>query len=263
MARKPTTALSREEKRAQADAAEQNALLREVDDAVRQGDLESFMSRYGKPLFALVVLVIAAFGGYLYWQHQQEQALERDGETLITAVDQVEAGNLPAADERLASLAADDDSAAAVNARLLRAGIAAQQGRSDEAAKLFAAVADDAGAPQALRDLARVREVATRYDSMKPEQVIAVLRPLAVPGKPFFAGAGELTAHAYLAQGKREEAGALFAQIARDENTPESARARMLNMAGILGVDAVDDVQELLDRAGVTQSDEQSAQPAQ
>ena len=263
MARKPTTALSREDKRAQADAAEQNALLREVDDAVRQGDLESFMSRYGKPLAAALVVVIAAFGGYIYWQHTQEQTLERDGETLITAIDQVEAGNLPAADEQLASLAADDDSAAAVNARLLRAGIAAEQGKASEAAQLFAAVADDAGAPQALRDLARVREVSTRYDSMKPDQVIAALRPLAIPGKPFFASAGELTAHAYLAQGKRAEAGALFAEIARDENTPESARARMLNMAGILGVDAVDDVQELLERSRVSPPDEQSATPAQ
>ena len=72
------------------------------------------------------------------------------------------------------------------------------------------------------------------------------MKPLAVPGEPFFTSAGELLAHAYLSQNKRDEAGALFAQIARDENTPESARARMLNMAGILGVDAVDDVQELL-----------------
>ena len=56
-----------------------------------------------------------------------------------------------------------------------------------------------------------------------------------------------MLAHAYLAQDKRDEAGALFGEIARHEDTPESARVRMLNMAGILGVDAIDDVQELLE----------------
>ena len=257
MARKPTTALSREDKRAQAEAAQQNALLREVDDAVRQGDMESFMARFGKPLAIGVVALLLAFGGYLYWQHQQELALERDGEVIVTALDQVQAGNLGEADEQLAGLAGSDNAAAA-QARLLRAGLAAEQGNADEAATLFAAVADDGDAPQALRDLARIREVSTRYDSMEPAQVISMLQPLAAPGRPFFASAGELVAHAYLKQGNRDEAGALFAQIARDENTPESARTRMLNMAGILGVDAVDDVQELLRRQNITQGGTQT-----
>ncbi len=263
MARTPTTALSREDKRAQAEAAQHNALAREVDDAVRQGDFESFMARYGKPLLGIVVLLIVAFGAYLFWQHQREQAMEADGEVLVTALDQMQAGNLAAADERLKPLADGGDSTASVNARLLRAGIAAEQGQAEEAARLFAAVADDDAAPQALRDLARIREVSTRYDTMQPAEVVTVLRPLAVPGRPFFASAGELVAHAYLAQGHRDEAGALFAQIARDENTPESARARMLNMAGILGVDAVDDVQELLDSQRVSPGEGQSAPAAQ
>ena len=50
MARTPKTELSREEKKAKADAAEQEALLREVDEAVRQGDMESFLGTWGKPL---------------------------------------------------------------------------------------------------------------------------------------------------------------------------------------------------------------------
>ena len=262
MARTPTTALSREDKRAQAEAAQQDALLREVDDAVRQGDLESFMARYGKPLAAAVILLILAFGAYLFWQHRQEQAMERDSEVLVTAIDQLEANNLAAADERLAELSADSEGAAAINAVLLRAGIAAEQGNADEAANLFASVASNADAPQTLRDLARVREIATRYDDMEPAQVITALKPLAVPGRPFFASAGELVGHAYLAQGNRDQAGALFAQIARDENTPESARARMLNMAGILGVDAVDDVQELLDRQAAGGGEAELADPA-
>ena len=42
-----------------------------------------------------------------------------------------------------------------------------------------------------MRDLARLRNVALNYDSMKSADIIATLKPLAVPGKPYFASAGE------------------------------------------------------------------------
>ena len=250
MARKPKTELTREEKRAKADAAERDALLREVDDAVRQGDLESFMDRYGKPLLAVIVIGLAGFAGYLWWSNQQQADIERSSEQLVTAIDQIEAGNTDEAATRLAQI--EGAGSADISAKLFRAGIAAEAGDTQEAAALFTEVVDDADAPQAMRNLALLRRTSLTFDDMDADAVIAAMQPLAVPGEPFYASAGELLAHAYLKQDKRDEAGALFAQIAREENTPEGARARMLNMAGILGVDAVDDVQDVLDsqRAG-------------
>lgn len=256
MARTPDTKLARQEKKAKADAAQQDALMREVDEAVRQGDMEDFMGKWGKPLLALIVVGLLGFAGYLYWDRQQEQAMESDSEALVLALDALEAGNNDATVERLAAI--EGDGTAAVSAKMLRAGMASEGGNDAEAAKLFGEVADNTAAPEALRDLARIRQTALRFDDMEPAAVIAALQPLAVPGEPFFASAGELVAHAYLAQGNRDEAGALFAQISRDENTPESARARMVNMAGLLGVDTVDDVQELLDERRI---DPQAASP--
>ena len=253
MARKPKQELTRQEKKATRDAAEQEALLREVDDAVRQGDLQSFSEKYGKPLIAGIVLGLAAFGGFLYWQSEREADRERDGEVLVGALDQVEAGNLQTGADQLDDLAANGNGAARANAKLLQAGIAAQQGRSEDAATLFAQVADEGDTPPALRDLARIRLVATRFDAMKPAEVVAAMKPLAVPGKPFFGSAAELLANAYIEQGKNTEAGALFAQIAQDEDTPESLRTRARNVASVLGVDAIEDVDALLEAEGVGQ----------
>ena len=245
MARKPKTELSREEARAKAQAAEQDALLREVDEAVRQSDLEVFMDRFGKPLLGLVVLGLGAFGGYLWWDNRQEAEIERSSEQLVTAIDQLEAGNTDEADAQLAAIEGAGN--ADVSALMLRAGIAADAGEDDEAVQLLDRVIDDADTPEALRSLAVIRRTALRFDAMEPAEVVSAMQPLAVPGEPFYASAGELLAHAYLAQDKRDESGALFAAIAREENTPRGARARMLNMAGILGVDAVDDVQDVLE----------------
>ena len=85
-----------------------------------------------------------------------------------------------------------------------------------------------------------------RYDKMKPADVVARLKPLAVPGNPWFGPAGEIVAMAYLDQGKSAEAGALFGAIAKDKDTPETLKSRSRQMAGLLGVDAIDDVDTVL-----------------
>ena len=251
MALTPKTQLTREEKRAQAENAQQEALLREVDEAVRQSDAEQFLSRWGKPLLALLVLVLAAFGGYLFWESRQKAEQERDSEVLIGALDQIQAGNLDSGYDQLDGLAQKNADGAAVSARLMRAGIAEQRGDTDEAAELFREVADDGEAAPALRELAQLRLVVLEYDTMSGAEIAAALKPLAVPGKPYFASAGELLAHSYLEEGKRAEAGALFAQVAKDEEAPESIRSRARQMAGVLGVDAIVDVDALLAQEGV------------
>ena len=86
MARTPTTpSESPADKRKQREAAQEDVLMREVDEAVRQDELSNFMDNYGKPLLAAVVLGLAAFAGYLYWDSQREAAMEKESETLISA----------------------------------------------------------------------------------------------------------------------------------------------------------------------------------
>jgi hypothetical protein len=62
-----------------------------------------------------------------------------------------------------------------------------------------------------------------------------------VPGNAWFGPAGELVAIAYLKQGNEKLAGPLLGQIARDEKSPDTLRRRARQLAGMLGVDAVDD----------------------
>jgi hypothetical protein len=129
---------------------------------------------------------------------------------------------------------------------MLLAGMAFAKGDAARATTMYFDLADDGKAPKAMRDLAAIRGVAVNFDQMKPEAVIARLKPLAQPGKPWFGSAGELVAMAYLKQGKQNLAGPLFAAIAKDEDVPVSLRSRTRQMAGLLGYDAVVDVDETL-----------------
>jgi hypothetical protein len=47
-----------------------------------------------------------------------------------------------------------------------------------------------------------------------------------------------MTALAMIKQGKKKEAGQLFAAIAKDPGVPQTIRARAVQVAGSLGVDA-------------------------
>lgn len=174
--------------------------------------------------------------------------MERRSETLVSALDRLQAGDLAGASNQLDPLIAEGDGGAATQASLLKAGIAMEQGRTADAVELYAAVAADGDAPQLMRDLATIRQVAATFDSLEPAEVVSRLQPMAAPGKPFFGSAGELVAMAYLEQGKNPEAGALFASIAKDETQPEALRSRARQMAGVLGVDAIEDVDQVLDQ---------------
>ena len=255
MALTPKTELSREEKRAQAENAQQEALLREVDEAVRQGDAEAFLDKWGKPLLGLLIAGLVAFGGYLYWDSRQEAAMEKDSEALVGALDQIQAGNLDTGYDRLEELAGKDGSGAGVAAAMVRAGIAEQRGDREEASSIFQAIAANEDAAPAMRDLATLRRVVLDYDNMDAAEVVTALKPLATPGNPYFGSAGEIVAHAYMDQGKRAEAGALFAQVAKDEQAPESVRSRARQMAGVLGVDAIVDVDAVLEEQGVERTE--------
>lgn len=261
MALPTDTALSREEILARRRAAEEDALLREVDEAVRQDDMASFGKRYGRALALGAVVVVLGFGGFLYWQSRQDAARETQSEMLIAALDQAQAGNLPAAASAVQPLLADAAPGPGASARLFAASAAQAQNRSDEAIRLLTALAADEAAPAALRDLARIRLVAMQFDTMDKGQVVAQLGPLAKPDNPWFGSAGELLAMAYLEQGKRAEAGRLFSEIARSEAVPEPIRSRTRQMAGVLGVDAIPDAGSFL-RQQQQQQRQQAGDPA-
>jgi hypothetical protein len=212
--------------------------LREVDENLRRDQLQDIARRYGAWIIAGVVLLLAATGGWIYWQDRQDKAAAGQSEVLAQIYTDIGAGKLGNVPQRLEALAADSSGALGASAMLTRAAVAVEQNDRALATAKFREIAADDGLPQPYRDIALIRGTAVEFDTIRPEQVIARLEPLAKPGNPWFGSAGELTAMALLKQGKKLEAGRLFAAIAADRQTPESIRARAVQIAGTLGVDA-------------------------
>lgn len=219
--------------------ATNEAFLREVDDELRRDRLLTFWQRYGKLLIAAVVGGLLLFAGYLFWQNHRRNVAGEEGERLQSAYDALAAGNTAGAAKPLDELAKSSVEGHRALALFFQADLALQRNDLKGAAAKFAAVAGDQGLSPAFRDLALVRQTSAEFDALKPEVVVARLRPVAVPDNAYFGSAGELVAAAYLAQGKRAEAGRLFGEIAKGENVPATLRQRAVQMAGVLGVDAI------------------------
>ncbi len=246
MARTPTeTNLPEKAKPESRKDAEQEMLMREVDEAVRQDEVTDFAKKYGWPVGIGLTMVFAIFGAFLFWQSRTEAALEERSETLILAMDELEAGNIEIADGELAQLTDGTDGAAA-SAAFLRAGIAIQQDRIADAVALFDGVANNGELPSELRDIAAIRSVTLQFDDMEPQAVIQRIGPLAQPDNAYYGSAGELVAHAYLALNQRDQAGPLLVAISQNEDVPSSIRGRTRQLAGLLGFDPIDDVDDAL-----------------
>lgn len=214
--------------------------LREVDENLRRDRAADFAKRYGKWLIAGVLLFLAASGGFIWWKQEQLQKSEGEVEQLAVTYRDIGSGNAAKAPAQLDAL--DDSSSKGIRASVLftRAALAIQQNDIKKAIATYKAIAADESLPRPYRDAALVRQTALDFDQLKPEQVIARLQLLAKPGEPWFGSAGEMTALALIKQGKRQEAGQLFATLAKDKSVSETIRGRAVQIASTLGVDASD-----------------------
>jgi hypothetical protein len=214
------------------------SFVREVDENLRRDQARDFLKQNGPWIVGAALLFLAAIAGWLYWQDRQVKQAEVETERLNTILTQVGSGQTAQAATQLAPFETSDADGVRAAARLTKAAVALDKADRKTAIAEYRAVVDDEGLAQPYRDLATIRLTALEFDQMKPADVVARLKDLAVAGNPWFGSAGEMTAMALLKLGRKDEAGRMFAAIAADDNVPNTIRSRAVQIAGTLGVDA-------------------------
>lgn len=214
------------------------SFAREVDENLRRDRARDAAKRYGGIVAAVVLLFLAAVGGFLYYKDRQAKQAQAETEEVVAVLQDVGGGKAATVPARLDTLRKSDSEGVRATASLSRAALALQKGNRKLASTIYAEVAADSGLAQPFRDLATLRGTALDYDSLKPDEVIARLQPLAEPGKPFYGSAGEMVGMALIAKGQRGPAAEIFKKIAADKSVPETLRSRAVQVAGTLGVDA-------------------------
>jgi hypothetical protein len=213
------------------------AFLREVDEQVRLDTAARFWKSWGRVVIGAFIAALVALGAFLWWQNNRQATAGVEGEAMSVALDDLAGGAINKAQGELTKLSTSSTPGYKASAKLALAATKLGKGDARGAAADYAAIAADTSLAQPYRDLALVRQVATSFDTMTPQDVVAKLKPLAVKGNAFFGSAGEMTAIAYMQMNKNREAGAMFAALASDEGVPDSIRSRSVQLAGVLGVD--------------------------
>lgn len=210
------------------------AFLREVDEELRRDQLGSIWRRYGLVLIGLIVIGLGALGAYMWWKADQEKAAGVAGEQLSTALNALQQGRGDEAEKTLKPLASSDREAYRALAKLTLAARKLESGDEKAAGAAYMEIASDTSIAQPFRDAALIRATAASFDTLPPKTVIDRLAPLAKPASPWFGTAGEMTAIALLKLDQPQKAAAIFDQIAKSTNVPETLRARAVRISGAL-----------------------------
>jgi hypothetical protein len=215
-----------------------DTFLREVDENLRRDQVQDFFKKNGTWIALAVVLFLGAAGGWIYWEQRQNKLAAEQSEQLHSVFTDIAQNRQQTVPQRLQALEQSNLDAVRATAVLTEAALALDKNNRAAAIAKYRELVDDKGLPQVYRDAGTIRLTALEFDTLKPEEVVARLEPMAKAGNPWFGSAGEMTALALLKQGKKAEAGRLFAQIAADAQVPPSIRSRAVQVAGTLGVDA-------------------------
>jgi hypothetical protein len=148
------------------------SLFREVDEEVRQEQYKKIWKQYGNYFTAMalgVVLLVAGFKGWQYWELSRSQTAAR---VFADAVQKLSEGKMADAE---AAFAAIEHEGYATLANLRSAAALASQGKADESVAAYDAVANDQSIDQSIRDLARIRAGYILVDKLTPAELISRL----------------------------------------------------------------------------------------
>lgn len=190
-------------------AAEDDILLREIDDELKQDQAVEFFKKNGPWIGGLAAIVIAGVAGMQVHRGAQDRAAVTNAEIFTAAVSASAEDQTTAATEMLQAADQTDGGYAGL-ARLRAAAFLVQDGDIDGANAALITIAQDEGLPDRLRDLARLRTASLVLDD-DPARATALAGEVATEAmQPF---ADEIKALAALSAGDFEAAYTGFTQL--------------------------------------------------
>jgi len=215
------------------DERQSETFIREVDEELRRDQLKSLWNRFAPYIIGVCVLIVAITAGYRGWVWWQEKQAAEAGDRFMAALSQIETGDKAKGEADLAAIAAQAGTGYSALAKLRLAG---GKAASDKPAALAAydAVAKDAGVPQPLRDLGRVRAALLALDTGDLAGAKERAEPLNNAGNPWRHAAREVIGTADYQAGELQAARDVFTEIQQDAETPQDLWLRSGLMVSLI-----------------------------
>lgn len=208
-------------------------LFDEVDEEVRREQLKKLWDKYSLYFIALMVLVVAAVGGWRGYQYLEAKKAAEAGAIFEKAVELSEQGKHAEAETAFADLAAKAPSGYRTLARL-RAAAEVSARDPKAAAKMYDDIAADSSVGSEWRDLAKIRAAGLLVDSVSYADIQQRLESSAEPKSIFRHGARELLALSAWRNNDMTAARKWVDAIAEDGETPPGLRSRAEALQALL-----------------------------
>ena len=208
-------------------------IFREIDDELRRENLLQLWSRYARYIIAVaVILVLIAAGIFAWRQHLASERLAQ-ANRYSAALALTRQGKEAEAAKLFAALA-NDGGGYGIPAAFQEAALLAKAGDRQGAIAAYDRLAASSSVSREYRDLAVLLAVMHQLADGDPRAAIERLAPLTENGNPWRATALEVTAAANLKAGDRGAALDIYQKLADDLAAPRALRARAAEMAAAL-----------------------------
>jgi len=208
-------------------------IFREIDEELRRDNLLKLWERYRWHILALVAVVLVVAGGIVAWRDHQTSERHAQALRYSAALSLVREGKDAEAAKLFAAIAQEGGGYAAL-ASFEEAELLAKTGDRKAAAESCDRIAVNGSLDPVFRELATLLAVMQRPPGSDPRSVIDRLAQMTSPGNPWRSTALELTAAAKLETGDKGGALEVYKTLADDLAAPQGTRARAAELAAAL-----------------------------
>ncbi len=212
-------------------------IFREIDEELRQDKFDKLWREYGRYVIAGAVVVVLAVAGVSGWRQYQESVRLADGARFAAAKALSDDGKTEDAAKLFASLGRESGTSYGTLSRFHEAALSARNGDAEAAIGHYDALAADTGIDAPFRDLATILSASVRANGSSPD-VAAIsdrLQPLIDAGGTWRHSALEILGTLAHRSGDITKAKELFKRIVDDVEAPRGLRARAAQMLAIMG----------------------------
>jgi len=209
-------------------------LFREVEQEMRKERAQAFWDRFGMWIIAGALGVILGVSGFKGWQYYTAQKAAAAGSRFEGALVLQQDGKTEEARKVLAALAKDGPRGYQSLALFRLAGELAKSGKTAEAVTAYDKLADAKDGDESLVSFAKVRAAMLRVDEASWDEMHKRLEKLTSGETAWRHSARELLGLAAYKNGKRAEAEKIYQEILVDSGAANGLRQRAQVMLSLL-----------------------------
>ncbi len=216
------------------DQINEDALLREVVEDVKNEELQQLWSKYGLFIIigvALILTIAISFESIKSWRDKKNQELSDAYSVAMSLQNQ---GRIDESLEIYTTLAEKASGIYDDLAKFQIANIYFEQGKKDDASSVLQALIDNRNTVSQMRNIAALKLVSYKLDTdASKDEIMVLLQPMLEEEKGFDI-AHELMAMLYIRENDIESAKAQYQKIATSADVSETIKSRALDMVNLL-----------------------------